>query len=151
MLQSLQRLQERSIASASTLNDSNGHELEVSEFLSEIEEAKQRVEDMSFKLESEAAGRMQSEMQHAAGAEALASANDKIATLEERIGEMEDRHRKKAIELLAQRRKSELKYERAQSEIESCQKLAIQLKTSIIEKVSLSRGLDLHAQYSSFN
>ncbi|KAL9189780.1 hypothetical protein ACHAXT_009455 [Thalassiosira profunda] len=134
MLQSLRRLQERSIASANTLNDSNGHELEVSEFLSEIEEAKQRVEDMSFKLESEAAGRMQSEMQHAAGAEALASANDKIATLEERIGEMEDCHRKKAIELLAQRRKSELKYERAQSEIESCQKLAIQLKTSIIEK-----------------
>ena len=35
-----------------------------------------------------------------------------------------------------QYKRSELKYERAQSEIESCQKLAVELKTKMIEKVS---------------
>ena len=155
-------------------NDSREHQKAVCEFLSEIDEAQERVLDISQKLECETICRKTSEIQCVASEEALASAKEKITTLEQVIKDMGEqvkclesnlesaqdqkrcleqciREKDSSAQKIAkdakdiethlhqakyQHQKSELKYERASSEIESCQKLAIELKTILIEKVS---------------
>ena len=117
---------------------SDEHQHDVCDLLSEIEDAKQKVVDMDRK-------RKQSKMQCIAKEEDLVVAKDKIASLEDRIRAMDEYallSSKKANDMeshlqqiRSKLRKMELKHESAQSEIESCQKLIIELKTVIIEKV----------------
>ena len=183
MLQSLKMSASSNCSNGSSdpLNDSGDHQLAVGELLCEIEEAKQRVVDMSHKLESESVCRKHSDMQRVAGESALAQAEAEISALQESLREIDEDSQIKSKELKTmelqlkevhhkmddlkmqiketegtaemkaneakdlessleqmnhQYKRSELKYERAQSEIESCQKLSVELKTKMIEKVS---------------
>lgn len=107
---------------------------------------------MSQKLENESRSRKESEIQCIASEEALATATDKIQSLEQRLEEMDDtalrqtnaimdmesKHRALEMQLeesKEQLRKSELKYEKSLNEIKSCQELAQELKIIIAEKV----------------
>ena len=147
-------------------NDLKEESDSVCEFLSEIEEAQQRVVEMSQQLEKETFCRKQSETQCVAGEAALAEAKETINSLEEdkrereadmkkleneqesikqRIIELDEyalSKTKEAKDLASQleqvtnqQRKSELKWEQASSEIESCQEYLLELKSTLIEKV----------------
>ena len=130
MLQSLKMKQSsKPEQSSDPLNDSRDHQNTICELLSEIDHAKKKVGDMSYKLESEVICRKQSEMECFAGQEALAWAKKQIQTLEQRLRDVEESshlktHEAKVLEtqlqqVKGQQKKSEAKYERALTEIES--------------------------------
>ena len=100
---------------------------------------------MSHNLDSEEIFRKQSEMQCIAGKEVLTNGKKQTTSLEQRIRDMDLSAQLKSKDtkdlethlqqVKGQQRKSELKFEGAQTEIASCQKLAIELKTMIFDKV----------------
>ena len=133
-------------------NDSGAEHRLVSDLLSEIEEAKLRVVNMGHKLDRETSYRKKHEMQCESKDHALHEAEDKIKSLEQRMRNDDQRlliqsQQIKTLEKNVQdsnesvqhakhlHLKTQVKYEQAQTEIDSCQTLINELKTSIIEKV----------------
>ena len=133
-------------------NDSSAEHRLVCDLLSEIEEAKLRVVNMGHKLDRETSYRKKHEMQCQSKDHALIEAKDKINSLEQRIRNDDERSliQSRAIKSLEKnvqdlnesaklakdlQLKTQVNYEQAQREIDSCQTLVSELKTIIIEKV----------------
>lgn len=133
-------------------NDSGAEQRLVSDLLSEIEEAKLRVVNMGHKLDRETSYRKKHEMQCESKDHALNEAEDKIKSLEQRMRNDGERlliqsQQIKSLEKNVQdsnesakqakhlQLKTQVNYEQAQTEIDSCQTLISELKTIVIEKV----------------